>query len=893
MSWLSDLYELLTQPVSVPDVAAVRNKPDIIPHLTQKLLLMQWFTSRPWVSMVFPETVDKAQDWLDAYMAVGRNLCYVVSELGEPPTPQMLLKGHRGSYVRHSMKQTNLETLLVKEILECWYLRQFLSAKELTNAQQWLKAVECIDEQIAEHNQRYVAAQMLKHKTLFDTCEKNPLTEEQREAILHDEDHNLVVAGAGTGKTSVIKGKVAHILAERLAAPHEVFVLAYNKKAAEEIGERLEHNAQGVIVKTVHALGYKILGKTLNDKPSVSASSTDKIAMKRLLVSLQQALSDGAVLQALVGFLICYQSPFYEDQDKVNSTDLELLSSQDNHRGYAARTSDEAKEPYKMGFLYRALKGDQVKSFSECCIANYLTLNQIQYQYEKQYEYRVGGGEYRQYQPDFSLTEHSIYIEHFGVSTDGSTAPEVDSQKYHEQIIWKRNLHKLYGTDLIETYTYNTKDGRLLDIMEGELQKRGVPIHPMSGAQICTMLRIGDANGIPLLNLLHNFMSLFRESGLSIRDIQVRALMHPDRLRAIEFVKVFIPVYSAYRQHLQVNHEIDFADMVEQSIDYITSGKVRVPCRYLIVDEFQDISLLRAKLIQAIMDQNPEASLFCVGDDWQSIYRFTGSDVTIMSEFDRHFGYTKCNKLTQTFRFKDSLLDVSSAFIQKNKAQIAKDLWSEYKTGSPMIHIAYYGEGTSQRELLPRILDHIAKDNVKNVMVLGRFNKLSEIVTDCAVHQSGLTVEFSTVHKAKGLEADAVILAGMEHGKYGFPSQIEDDPLLQLAQAKPDDYPFAEERRLFYVAMTRAKEHLYLMVDSAKPSPFIKEIIELGAHQVDVMVPPVAVVPDKNMICPKCGRKLALRNGKNGPFVGCTGYQEAGCRYSRNCIPQAGAGEGK
>ena len=321
--------------------------------------------------------------------------------------------------------------------------------------------------------------------------------------------------------------------------------------------------------------------------------------------------------------------------------------------------------------------------------------------------------------------------------------------------------------------------------------------------------------------------------------------------------KIIKPFYEAYQSELEKNYSIDFTDAIIHATQICREGLWH-KYDYILVDEFQDISIDRYKLLQALRSENPKTKLFCVGDDWQSIFRFAGSDMTLFYEFEKHFGFTEICKIETTYRFHQPLIDQSSMFVMKNKEQRKKSIKSPLgDTKQTFLRFLKCESEGGTLKKTEEIVNSIPIN--ESIILLGRYNydamsvgfkgKIDFRDNRIKVNIAGRELHFLSVHSAKGLEADHVILVNCNQGAYGFPSLIEDDPILDFVLSKSESYPFAEERRLFYVALTRAKKQMYVLYDSQRPSPFISEFLmklEIGSH-----------------LCPKCleGKITAIKEG--------------------------------
>lgn len=445
---------------------------------------------------------------------------------------------------------------------------------------------------------------------------------------------------------------------------------------------------------------------------------------------------------------------------------------------------------------------------------------------------------------------------------------------------WKRETHRRHGTVLIETFSHEHAGRVLLRNLAKELADCGVAMSPIPPERVFEVLR-EQGRIDPFTRLVATFLRHFKSSGLSIDALRNRAFGHRDPERSLAFVKLFEPIADRYEQALVESGDVDFEDMINRATDLVETGRFRSPFRYILVDEFQDISPAEARLLKALLHSSPGARLFAVGDDWQAIYRFRGSDTAIMREFGEHFGPFERRYLETTFRCSDRLAKVATDFVLRNRAQIRKAVRARCSTNRPAVHV---GLPWQVRPLLREALDRIAEDvrrhdGTPDVLLISRYRrqKPSDMYT-LKRRYPGLRLDWETAHGSKGREADYVIILSLCSGRYGFPSEINDDPLLDLVLAKPEAHPNAEERRLLYVAITRAKKQAFLLADGDSPSPFANELIG-GSYDVAVFGRP----REGDVSCPRCseGRLMERKNTQDGSiFFGCSNYPL--CDYTRN-----------
>jgi len=685
-----------------------------------------------------------------------------------------------------------------------------------------------------------------RFRELVDIPAEITLSEEQVIAATSHAKETLVVAGAGSGKTFVLVGRAKYLVGSERTTEDKILMLAYNKDAAAELSQRTKHSGIAVTASTFHAFGGKVINGP--DVRTAVAFGNDGAVKKFLENQMQEGLDESSRRDLA----------HYFARELVPYRDFDEFQSLNEYAAYVRAT------------IPRTLMDEQVKSHGEWLIANFLFTNSISYTYESLYENAKSPKD--RHKPDFTISQDSkepIWIEYFGIDRANSVAPGISKEGYLDGIKWKKAIHEKNSTTLIELYYYDLKEGTLLTKLEAALKLHDVKLKLKSSDEV-----LKKANEIGydsrFLKVCEQFLGHVRANRLSISELDV--LANPNE-RDRTFIKVFNQFLSSYEEELIKLRLPDYAELIHGAADLINSSEYEFSFTHLLVDEFQDISSDRNRLIESMKKANPKLEVTCVGDDWQSIYRFSGSDVSIMREASKPKMIRKRVDLTATYRLPQIIADISRNFILKNPLQLEKNVYSKSDLEVPGKVVTHWDmEQKENQDNLIRVIERIGNDSAdpsKSIRVLARYisNLPGDFPLDTKKHIASATkfvakywegpVDVSSIHAAKGLEADYVVVMDMVQDFRGFPSTIEDDPVMRLVMPEKDLHQHGEERRLFYVALTRARRETHLISPVSAPSLFTLEMLKdgLGVH--------VGLDSSKNRQCPSCksGRLLVSSNG--------------------------------
>lgn len=754
---------------------------------------------------------------------------------------------------------------------------------------------------IESHNESYIQQAMETEKYYLDTIlhEVDPvimLDDDQRRVVLTDEDYCLVIAGAGAGKTTTVAAKVKYLVEKKHVDPRQILVVSFTNKAVQELRDKLNRDLKiECPIATFHSTGNAILRKQHPEKLNIVDSG-------RLYFVIQDYFRDSVLKnESLVNNLIMFFSSYFDAP--YEGSDLNGFFNKIAKSNFSTMRSD--LEEFQRQVVDRrskkavTIQNEVMRSHQEVEIANFLYLNNIDYEYEPLYRYDILMAK-KPYTPDFLIRQGNIeiYLEHFGITQDGKNNRFSNDElsAYKKAINDKVVLHKQHGTTLIYTFSAYTDGRPLIEHLREELEKAGIVLEPRSNKEIMEKLVTTEENRYirKLVALICRFIGNFKTNGFTADDFQ-RMYHSTQNVRTRLFLNICHDCYLEYQRYLKENDAVDFEDMINESarvLREVKEMKKKLDFQYVIVDEYQDISRQRFDLVTAL-SQVTDAKIIAVGDDWQSIYAFSGSDITLFTKFEEKMGYAKLLKIVKTYRNSQEVIDIAGNFIQRNETQIKKDLKSPKHITDPVIIYTYDGspkkrDGDNKSGVNYEIahavevaLEQImaynkaeGKTGKSTILLLGRFgfdgdkleksglfeyidrgNKLR------SVKYPKLDITFMTAHASKGLGYDNVIVVNGRNETYGFPSKIEDDPVLAFVIKGDRSIDYAEERRLFYVAMTRTKNRVYFLAPEENPSEFL---LEIKKDYKNVVLrgnwnenPPQNSIPKKS--CPICGYPMQFR----------------------------------
>lgn len=684
-----------------------------------------------------------------------------------------------------------------------------------------VRTIESFEEEIPslreEANARFFQKEKGRTKRLFTDEQGNDLlTEEQLKAVLCNDDRNLIIAGAGSGKTRVIDFKVRYLVASKGISPSRILLLSFSKKSASDLAQKITERIPGVEVRTIHSFASQMIEKQNRKFFDDGHNELESFIIK----ALAQALKEPPIFGAFSAFYEKFFSDvkpliFYENLNDLRA-DLRKLNSK------LIDVPDRFGE-IKARRALKTLRGDYVRSIDERYIADFFYLHDIKYEYERRYP-----NSEEPYYPDFYLPDHDVYLEHFAITSSGQPPAYFHNpQRYMEGILWKRALHREKKTRMIESYSYLLNGGATAAYLRELLVQYGITAQGYLEKDNSYKLISRE-----LCRIFTKFYHTYKLSGLTLTEPK-RKYVEP---RYFLFLQVFESFFLRLEETVSKEKKIDFNDLIIEAVARYNEAPIRT-YDYIIVDEFQDTSNLAMKLLDQVFKGHPHTTFLSVGDDWQSIYGFNGSDVTILSDYTNRYPGVSIQNLNSNFRSHAKIVELGKKFISKNPAQIPKEVISQNESFKNS-EIGFLSLEQMERKIrsipdgepvliLYRYNDDgpVAVEMFKDLFMLDKYRK--------PVRRSNCkkNISMMTIHASKGLEAQHVFILFPDGVRRKFPSEIEDHFVFNMLKTHSEDYPFSEERRLMYVAITRAEQNLYFVASNNDPnSVFWDELRELAGR---------------------------------------------------------------
>ncbi|UZO80523.1 UvrD-helicase domain-containing protein [Aquimarina sp. ERC-38] len=689
------------------------------------------------------------------------------------------------------------------------------------------------------------------------------LNEKQKQAVVSECKRLLVLAGAGSGKTKTLLQKLIYLIEEKGVNPSNILAITFTKNAANEMLDRLILSADdteeyaeiladkyrstkeketeryfftkkfkwidNLTLRTFHSLCYsiirnfgvnefdnkfKIIGDTKATNNEFAKYAATETAFEVIHKILIEHCESNEYLLNLKKYILDYMI------DKIHIENDTRFSLPKN------------------GKFYTTLNGTKVRSKSEQYIADWLYRHSIKFEYEPNVNFRDFT-----FRPDFYIPEANLYLEH--VSNKSFPTEGKEEQFY--------KVNKL----LVKTFEHQTKDTALFNVALERIIKNRLP----SDYHFATALSFEEE-----FKTYHKEVKDFLRQTIRVIDmVKVENQLPTSVLeqsqedqheRVRDYYKLAIPIIEQYQSYCTNRSYLDFNDMITRTISLFKNhneiaDKFREKFEYILVDEFQDVNNLQVGLIKLLLTDNNQ--LFCVGDDWQSIYGFRGSNVDYIVNFKEHFDKSEIIKLSMNYRSTEHIVGASNEVIKHNKFKVDKDVRSNKKSSSK-IHI-YAGKDEAKN--IEYVLEQVMKLKDKgykkeDILFLYRRNKMFDPYFE-RFKQERIFVSGKTIHASKGLEAKAVFIIGLTEGSGGFPDIWMEDRIYQIIKKSNHDLLLEEERRLFYVAITRAKDDLFLITEKGNESSFLKEIPDDFTFKTSI---PFKSVIEEIIMCSNCSNRL-------------------------------------
>ena len=704
------------------------------------------------------------------------------------------------------------------------------------------------------------------------------LNDKQREAVVSEDKRLLVLAGAGSGKTKTLLQKLIYLIEEKGVSPSSILAITFTKNATNEMIDRLVISADqtgeyekllfdkrlskaekekerflqqkkykwidGLTVRTFHSFCYSILRnygvnefdnkfRIIGDEKKDEEDELSKhVAPETVFEVVHKLLIEQCEDTEFLLQLKRYILDYIIDKIHLKKTDGNYLP--------------------KDGKYFTTLDGTKVRSKSEQFIADWFYRHSIKYEYEPLLNVKDFA-----FHPDFYIPEANLYIEHVSEKSFSTKDKEEQFQKGHLL--------------LVKTFEAMTKDSALFNHTLDKIVKNRLPANYHATVALTYK---EEFNGYhedvkDFVAQIMRITDMIKVENIDF-DLVLENARKDQHERVRNFYELAIPIVKKYVGYCTNKSYLDFNDLISRSTSLFQNhediaNKYKSKYQYILVDEFQDVNNLQVDLIKLLLTD--QTQLFCVGDDWQSIYGFRGSNVSYIVDFENHFPNSRVVKLNLNYRSTQNIVGASNEVIKHNKFKVEKDIQASKKSEHKIVVYS----GSNQDENIQFCFDKVKEllaDGLTNddILFLYRRSKMYSPYF-FRFKNEGVRVQSKTIHAAKGLEAKVVFIIGLTEGNGGFPDIWLEDRIFQVIKKANHDLLMEEERRLFYVAITRAKDKLFLITEKGNESSFLKEIPETFTVKTSIQIKSVVekvITCNKCysqleklwMVCPYCGEKV-------------------------------------
>lgn len=697
------------------------------------------------------------------------------------------------------------------------------------------QTIEDYNKEFLSRRKQQYAALFVKGTYVFD--------DEQKEAVLTDDRYNLVVAGAGSGKTEALITRIAYLIKRKpdTIQPNRILSIAYQRKDVKQILDRLlrDYEIENIDVMTFHKLGKEILLKAgvKIDRNSLLDENKKPEAIRALY---KKRLQESQYYRLFIGYIKTLHD---RDEKAPMESKGDILD-------------------YAKGRPYVSINNVHVRSKAEKEIMDFFLTHKLSgFSVDIVYEPDI-----EDFRPDFHLPKYDIFIEHWALNEKGEVPSWFDqsSEDYKKNKELKKQWFADNNKTLIETYTSEfdpSNPDKFIELLKERVIQKITTLFPGSyefaPVSYDELVELAWGPYKNQVDEIVNFITIAKTFGLTPKRLREKLAEGKWSGKQKLFGTMALQVFEDYESYLSSDGKIDFEDLINRAVTELERNPNLCTNIYdqILIDEYQDISAQRYKLIKTLIDRNPSSKLFCVGDDWQNIMGFSGSNLDFFVNFAKYFESPAVTKISTNYRSVKTIVDAGAELIKRNGSQISKVTKSNGADGEP-IKVLRSPHRESYRK---RYFEDIANDCItriieyqtagvmpKDILVLARFMRthlnqgyrfhqaikiLKETAdqknVDLALDEAGNTnkVRVLTAHKSKGLEAKVVFVLNVIKDTYGFPCEMEDSSIYDTARENyPEQKQLDEERRLFYVAMTRAREELIIYTWEPHVSDFICEI---------------------------------------------------------------------